>query len=844
MQTVEQFRNAMAGAGLAPPDVIHADGKLHRFTTNGKRSDAAGWYCLHGDNLPAGAFGDWRQGVSHTWCSKDSATMTQEEREAHRQRMQQIQAQREAEQAQRHESARDMAQRQWDSASPAGEHPYLTAKGVQGYGLRQQGDVLLVPLRDVAGTLHSLQTIDASGQKRFLSGAKVQGCYHAIGQPEGCMVVCEGFATGASIHMATGQAVACAMNAGGLQAVAMALHAKYPSLQIVIAADDDHATEGNPGMAAASQAALSVGGMVAVPLFDANRPAKATDFNDLHQLQGLEAVKVCVATAQPVESDWPEPFDAEAIPTAWPEDCLPPGMAEAAKAIAEHAQAPEALAGMAVVAAVAHVAQRLIDARHPKTETMPCSLFILTAAGSGERKSECFKLATNPLAKRERKLREQWKAENQELENEAARAKPKDRDAILIQAPPDPRTIFVDATTQKIENAFLHNGAPAMTLSTDEGGMLLGGYSLKAETRAASLGMLTRLFDGGGVQRDRVGDGQSGFRYGVRFGLFLSAQPIVLRESLADPVLREQGFLPRFLYAAPQSLAGGRFLDASDLSRRASDDARIVDYWDALRRIDEMAVCTDEHGGLLLTTPGMTNDAVEVWLEFYNATEARQAVGNDMDALRPFASRAGELAARVAAVYALWRCCGMDGATPGKTVINVTDMRQAVSLVSYSLDEWRRQGDSAILSATERDARDLLTWMHRKELENVTRSHIAQHGPNALRKMTDRRNAAIDELKRRRWLIEKGGGLAIVKKPETTPATAIPANSANSDNRYQDESSKSSGISSSNCGQLFFAPAMPELKPAFVVDVDASIRNLQALFEASNATEMRGHANG
>ena len=110
--------------------------------------------------------------------------------------------------------------------------------------------------------------------------------------------------------------------------------------------------------------------------------------------------------------------------------------------------------------------------------------------------------------------------------------------------------------------------------------------------------------------------------------------------------------------------------------------------------------------------------------------------------------------------------------------------------------------------------------------------------------MTDRRNAAIDELKRRRWLIEKGGGLAIVKKPETTPATAIPANSANSDNRYQDESSKSSGISSSNCGQLFFAPAMPELKPAFVVDVDASIRNLQALFEASNATEMRGHANG
>ena len=292
---VQAFRDAMAGAGLTPPEVIHADGQLHRFATNGKRSDAAGWYCLHGDNLPAGAFGDWRQGVSHTWCSKDNATMTDSEREAYRQRMQQIQAQREAEQAQRHESARDRAGSMWSESVPAGEHSYLTAKGVPGYGLRQSGDVLLVPLRDVSGTLHSLQTIDASGQKRFLSGGKAKGCYHSIGKPDGCIVVCEGFATGASIHAATGQAVACAMNAGNLQAVAMALHAKYPELQIVIAADDDHATEGNPGMTAARQAALSVGGSVAVPLFDANRPAKATDFNDLHQAQGLEAVKAVFA---------------------------------------------------------------------------------------------------------------------------------------------------------------------------------------------------------------------------------------------------------------------------------------------------------------------------------------------------------------------------------------------------------------------------------------------------------------------------------------------------------------------------------------------------------------------
>ena len=291
MQIVEQFRQAMAGAGITPPDVIHADGLLHRFTTNGKRSDAAGWYCLHGDNLPAGAFGDWRQGMTQTWCSKDSATMTQEEREAYRQRMQQIQAQRDAEQAQNRAEAKVRAQQQWDAASQSVSHPYLINKGVQGYGLRQKDNLLLVPLCDEHGQMHSLQTIDKGGEKRFLAGGRVNGCFHIIGKPEGRIVVCEGFATGASIHAATDLSVACAMNAGNLQAVAKALRAKHKGVQIVIAADDDSTTDGNPGVTKARAAAELVGGEVVVPLFGDDRPERATDFNDLYRLKGPQAVK-------------------------------------------------------------------------------------------------------------------------------------------------------------------------------------------------------------------------------------------------------------------------------------------------------------------------------------------------------------------------------------------------------------------------------------------------------------------------------------------------------------------------------------------------------------------------
>ena len=152
---------------------------------------------------------------------------------------------------------------------------------------------MLVPLRDTAGKLHSLQTITPDGEKRFKG--RMKGCYHAIGsKPDDMLVIAEGYATGASIHEATGWPVAVAFNAGNLGPVAMALHKAYPALTLVMAADDDHhQTEGNPGLTAARQAALAVGGFVVAPQFPADRPPKATDFNDLAAIAGLSAVRTC-----------------------------------------------------------------------------------------------------------------------------------------------------------------------------------------------------------------------------------------------------------------------------------------------------------------------------------------------------------------------------------------------------------------------------------------------------------------------------------------------------------------------------------------------------------------------
>ena len=217
--------------------------------------------------------------------------MTPAEREAHKQRIQAMRAQREADEAARQAHEADNAGTRWQAAGPAGGHPYLVRKGIKAHGIRQDGETLLIPLRDTAGKLHSLQTITPDGDKRFKG--RMKGCYHSFGKPAGRIIVCEGYATGASIHEATGDAVAVSFNAGNVGLIATALHKKYPELTLVMAADDDHQTPGNPGMTAAKQAALAVGGFVVVPRFPAGRPDKATDFNDLAALAGLGAVRAC-----------------------------------------------------------------------------------------------------------------------------------------------------------------------------------------------------------------------------------------------------------------------------------------------------------------------------------------------------------------------------------------------------------------------------------------------------------------------------------------------------------------------------------------------------------------------
>ncbi|WP_219272925.1 toprim domain-containing protein [Pseudomonas sp. Xaverov 83] len=189
-------------------------------------------------------------------------------------------------QQEKQQAATRQAVQLWQRSKPADRlHPYLVAKGVSPLKLRQMSQgKLLVPLC-LDGRLVNLQVIDCAGAKRFLSGGRVLGCYSPLGRViEGSrLYVCEGWATGATLHIHTGQPVVCAMNAGNLRAVALAMRALHgQSVELVIAGDDDRQTRGNPGRTSANRAAFDAGALVVFPEWPQQAPPELSDFNDLH----------------------------------------------------------------------------------------------------------------------------------------------------------------------------------------------------------------------------------------------------------------------------------------------------------------------------------------------------------------------------------------------------------------------------------------------------------------------------------------------------------------------------------------------------------------------------------
>jgi putative DNA primase/helicase len=299
MSAIPAFREAMRQRGLIPPAEIKADGNIHRCDVEGDHGVGDGAYLLHDDDHPAGGFQNWRDGLEwQTWAACSSTSWTAAERIAFNKKVAADKELARLEAADRRIQAAIKAVRLWGEAAPAADHPYLMLKKVGAYGVRVFKGLLVVPIRNDEGNIWSLQFISADGRdKRYLSGGEIKGRHFIIGEPGSVICVGEGFATMATVHEVTGHACVVAFHCGNLKVVAEAMRRKFPTAMILLCADDDHLTTGNPGREKARAAAAAVGGRVVLPEFDASRPDNATDFNDMAAISGPDAVRSCVERA-------------------------------------------------------------------------------------------------------------------------------------------------------------------------------------------------------------------------------------------------------------------------------------------------------------------------------------------------------------------------------------------------------------------------------------------------------------------------------------------------------------------------------------------------------------------
>ena len=394
------------------------------------------------------------------------------------------------------------------------------------------------------------------------------------------------------------------------------------------------------------------------------------------------------------------------VNSIYPIQALPPLARDAVIAIAEHVQAPIGMTAQCVIGAMSHIAQAHVNAPHPfNPQGEPCSLYLLTEGQSGSRKSTSRNMADKAIIQHERKQYELYRRDLEQWKSGQAGLNKKDKEAYGAENPPphDPSTLYSDITLESIAGLYVDGILNNASIASDEAGQFFGGYTMKGDTRTQAIGGYAKLFDDGFVERTRSKSNLngSGRAYDVRLTFNLQGQHEVLSDALKDPVLRGQGFLPRFILTIPENLAGTRLQDAIYRSKNANHDHRLIAYWTRCEYL--LDDCPRPQGGQELHNGRyvipMNDEAKEIDASFYNMFEELQGKGKRYEYLQAFASRASQLARRLATVFAYFE---------GLQWIDAKTLTGACEVVKHSLNEWAMYADIEV--KTESDAERLIKW--------------------------------------------------------------------------------------------------------------------------------------
>lgn len=532
--------------------------------------------------------------------------------------------------------------------------------------------------------------------------------------------------------------------------VLMALKSRSESDQMFNLADEWSKKAGYEGVEAVRRTWKSIKAEGGITIKSLKRLAAAATPNSDVDISNLMNEPVCKPVVEGGKWPEPQPIASSDPARAYPLDALPMIMQEAVREVHDYSMAPMALVACSALSSLSLAAQGLYDVQRDVGLTGPISLYMLAIAESGERKStldtffiksareyevacavaaapELLKFNTDSMA---------WEAKKKGILDQITKLASNDKDTSVAEkslashtaaqplAPVIPRVIYSDATPEALTRG-LASEWPSGGVISSEGGAVFGGHGMNKESQMRNLAVLNELWDGKPIRIDRRTSASYTVN-GARLTVAVQVQPATFGAFMegSGPLARGSGFIARFLTCFPESTQGTRAYKKSPSNWPNLDPFR--------QRIADLFATTPviEDGALKPTMLYLGDDAMSVWIDFYNEIEVQLGKGGNLRDVRDVASKTADNAARIAALFHV--LAGEAGS------INETCMRSGARVAKWHLNESQRVFAGGIASAGKSDAQKLEDWLlaycQDYGVAEVSGKTISQRGPAALRK--------------------------------------------------------------------------------------------------------------
>ncbi|WP_295511541.1 YfjI family protein [uncultured Sulfitobacter sp.] len=456
----------------------------------------------------------------------------------------------------------------------------------------------------------------------------------------------------------------------------------------------------------------------------------------------------------------------EAEPVPW--EALGP-LADPIRSISTLTQAPAAIAMQSVLTVASTVTQGLADAESLHGH-VPLSVFALTIAQSGERKSACDALATAAVKRVDQEREREYRLAKRVFEAEllefqkGQRRKPnkdleviegdlKDPDVDLAPEPPLVPTILISDVTIEGLHRRLETGTPSVAVMTDEGGQFFGGHSMKRENALKTAAGFSKLWDGSPISKSRASSEPS-VLYGKRVSLHLMIQPGVAQTVVGDPMMKDQGLLSRVLIAWPDSNIGSRQItrDPSRIAAETKAKAKLLKFDERITELlnVKLPIHPETRADLDPHRLQLSDRARAKLEDFYNRVEHASNKGEAFEYITGFAAKAPEMAVRIAGVQTLY-------ADEFATEITEGMMSNGISMMEWYLTEMLRVSDTGRPNQELCASEDLRLWLvNRWAEEFIDKRTMMKNGPGHLRD-GNTLDICIKKLIEYGWLVREPG---------------------------------------------------------------------------------------